>query len=247
MYVLRTRFKDEIVSEFLPPIRKSNKVIILCAGMPGYSGKREELLNSISQKGYWVFLPRYRGSWESGGVFLKKSPHEDIIDIIDSLESGFVDLWSNKKHTIKNPKVFVVGSSFGGPAAILASLDPRVKKVVALSPVIDWRIESKMEPIDWMGRFVKSAFGFGYRFNLKDWSKLKSGTFYNPIAIIDAIKGSKILLFHAKDDEVVYYDPTNSFAKQTGSKLITLKSGGHLSLAQISAPRFWKKISDFIA
>jgi alpha-beta hydrolase superfamily lysophospholipase len=56
----RTRFKKEIVSEFLPPKKTSNKVVILLAGMPTYPGKgdRLELMDFFSKKGYWCFLPR---------------------------------------------------------------------------------------------------------------------------------------------------------------------------------------------
>ena len=34
----------------------------------------------------------------------------------------------------------MIGGSFGGAAALLASLDPRVKKVIANCPVVDWSI-----------------------------------------------------------------------------------------------------------
>ena len=244
--ILRTRFKKEIVSEFLPPAINSNKVIILCAGMPSYPGRRNDLMEFLSQKGYWVFLPRYRGTWESGGSFLKRSPHQDILDITDSLEAGFIDLWNKKKYAIRNPNVFVIGSSFGGPAAILSSLHPKVKKIVALSPVIDWNNESELEPIDLLGKFTRSAFGNGYRFEQRDWDKLKSGKFYSPLAAQNKLKGANILLFHAKDDEVVYYEPTKVFSVKTNSTLVTLKTGGHLSISQISTPQFWKKISSFI-
>ena len=191
-------------------------------------------------------MPRYRGTWESGGSFLKRSPHQDILDITDSLEAGFIDLWNKKKYAIRNPNVFVIGSSFGGPAAILSSLHPKVKKIVALSPVIDWNNESELEPIDWLGEFTRSAFGNGYRFEQRDWDKLKSGKFYSPLAAQNKLKGANILLFHAKDDEVVYYEPTKVFSVKTNSTLVTLKTGGHLSISQISTPQFWKKISSFI-
>ena len=80
----RTRFKKDIVAEFLPPSRKlkKQKVIIICDGMPSIPSK-QLLMKFLSKKGYWVIFPRYRGAWESDGEFLDKSPHEYIIDIID--------------------------------------------------------------------------------------------------------------------------------------------------------------------
>ena len=90
MNILRAKFKKEIISEFLPSLRPSKKVIIFCGGMPSYPGKKNDLMEFIAKKGFWIFLPRYRGSWESAGSFLKISPHYDIIDIIDQLPKGFM-------------------------------------------------------------------------------------------------------------------------------------------------------------
>ena len=199
----------------------------------------------LAEKGFWVFSPRYRGSWESDGSFLEKSPHLDVIDVIDSLSSGFTDLWNNKKYRIKNPKVYLIGSSFGGPAAILASKDTRVKKVIALSPVIDWGVESKLESINWMGRFTRIAFGNGYRFRQKDWDKLKDGKFYNPASELGKLDKNKIYIIHAKDDEVVSIEPAIKFAKELDCKITVLKKGGHLSISNLSRATFWKKVQSF--
>jgi hypothetical protein len=71
----------DIVTEFLPPARtgKRQRAIILCDGMPSIP-RKQPLAEFLSAKGYWVFYPRYRGAWESGGEFLARSPHLDILD-----------------------------------------------------------------------------------------------------------------------------------------------------------------------
>ena len=68
-YASRTRFAKDIVTEFFPPARKTKrqKVVIICGGMPGMPGS-SYLLEFFSKKGFWVFNPRYRGTWESGGA-----------------------------------------------------------------------------------------------------------------------------------------------------------------------------------
>ncbi|MEK9201519.1 MAG: prolyl oligopeptidase family serine peptidase [Patescibacteria group bacterium] len=245
MYALRARIKKEIITEFIPPEKKSNKVIILLSGMPTYPSNKEVMF-FLASKGYFVFLPRYRGTWESDGSFLKKSPHLDVIDVIDSLSLGFKDLWSDKTYKIKNPEIYIIGSSFGGTAAILSSKDKRVKKIVALSPVIDWRVKSKTEPIEWLGEFTKKAFGNAYRFTSKDWNKLKTGKFFNPIAEIKNLDKEKLYIIHAKDDDVVYSRPSEEFSKSLDSKFTLFKTGGHLSLSNLTVPSFWKPISKFI-
>jgi alpha-beta hydrolase superfamily lysophospholipase len=245
-HILRTRFKKDIVCEFLPPPKPSRKVIILCGGMPGYPGGKKDLLEFLGGKGYWVFVPRYRGSWESGGSFLKVSPHRDVLDIIDELPRGFKNLWSGKIYKIARPEVSLIGSSFGGPAVILASRDSRVRRAIALSPVTDWRVNSKTEPIDALKKFTHAAFGNAYRGTIRDWNKINTGIFYNPAHEVASIDGAKLLIFHAKDDKIVYARTSINFARETGAKLELLPHGGHLSISGTMTPRFWRPIERFL-
>ncbi|KKT30020.1 hypothetical protein A3G55_04315 [Candidatus Giovannonibacteria bacterium RIFCSPLOWO2_12_FULL_44_25] len=245
MYALRTRFKNGIVAEFLPPKKKSDKVIILCSGMPSVPAKTD-LMEFFAKKNYWVFYPRYRGTWESGGRFLKVSPHKDILEIISQLPRGFKDLWSGKTYKIQPSKIYLLGSSFGGAAALLTSVNNRVTKVVAVSPVVDWRVKSKSEPVDWLCKFVKQAFGGAFRFSMADWNKLKNGKFYNPVSVVKKVNGKKIFIIHAKDDWVVNYKPVKKFTRETNSQLLLLKRGGHLSLSLLQKPQFYKKFKNFI-
>ncbi len=250
MYPYRTRFKKEIVAEFLPPAKydpkKAQKVIILCSGMPG-SPSKSSVLEFLSKKGFWVFSFRYRGTWESGGSFLRFSPEKDVLDIIDQLPKGFTEVFGHKKFRVKPDKLFVFGNSFGGPAAILVSRDPRVTKVVATSPVVDQRYHIKHgETHHWTYRFTKEGFGAAYRFTDKDWNKQKNGKFYNPMAYAKEIDGKKIFIIHAQDDKIVPSGPTRKFAKLIGAKLLLLKKGGHGSSGWLTRPALYKKIAKFL-
>ena len=245
-YMLRTRFAKDIVTEFLPPSRatRRTRVIILCDGMPALP-HAQAFAEWLSQKGFWVFAPRYRGSWESGGVFLKRSPEEDVLDVISGLSKEFISFWDGKKFKLKPDELFVIGTSFGGPAAILASRDPRVKKIVAVSPVVDWRFQDKTaEPFEVMERFVRNAFGNGYRIDARGYAKLKAGKFYAPMQHENEIDGEKLFIVHAKDDKVVRYQEVVKFAKGRGAKMILLKSGGHLSM-RVVVEKYWKQIAKF--
>jgi dipeptidyl aminopeptidase/acylaminoacyl peptidase len=260
-YMLRTRFAKDIVTEFLPPSTASvrtqktsarsraprrTRVIILCDGMPGMP-HAQAFAEWLSKKGFWVFSPRYRGSWESGGLFLKKSPEEDVLAVIDGLPKGFVSLWDGKKFKVKPDEIFVIGTSFGGPAAILASRDPRVKKIVAISPVIDWKALYKAGLMDEEERFVREAFGNGYRIDPHGYAKLKKGKFYSPAYCANEIDGAKLFIVHAKDDTVVRYREVAQFAaakKKEGAVFVALKKGGHLS-SRATVEKYWKRISKF--
>lgn len=245
--IFRTRFKRDIVCEFLPPARPSGRVIIFCGGMPG-APRHPQVLEFWAKKGFWVFFPRYRGTWESDGEFLKDSPEKDMLDIIEELPRGFSDLWSGNRHKVRPSKLYIFGASFGGPAAILLSRDPRVTKAIALSPAIDWRIEctSVAEPMDKLGRYLPEAFGNAYRFSPKNWRRLMRGEFYNPIDEADTIIPEKLLVFFAKDDEICSYPAARTFAKATDCKLITLRTGGHFGFSKSLEPKIYKEIKKFL-
>lgn len=247
MYTLRTRFKNEIVTEFLPPARatKKQRVIIMCDGAPSVPNKKS-MLEFFSKKGFWSFHIHYRGSWESDGKFLAKSPHQDVLDVIEGLPKGFPEYWDNKKFKVIADEIYVIGGSFGGTAAILASLNKKVTKAIAVSGLIDWQRPGPDEPYPKMVRFFKLGFGNGYRFASNGWDKLKSGRFFNPINHVRDIEGGKLLLIHAKDDRTCPYKITRKFASDTKAKLITLPRGDHMSSSILMRPRFYKAFKDFI-
>lgn len=252
MYTLRTRFKRDIVTEFLPPSRntKKQRVIILAGGMPTVPNKKE-LLAYFSKKGFWVFHPRYRGTWESDGKLFARSPHKDILDVIEGIHQNFVSIWDynlkdKKSFKLTPDDIYIIGASFGGPAAILASKSKRVTKAMIFSPVIDWNKPGKSEPLQLLEKFTEQAFGNGYRIANNGWKKIASGKFYNPINHVREIDGSKILFVHSVDDTVCRYSETKKFASATNSKLITLPRGGHLGSSLLLLPRFQKIFQTFI-
>lgn len=245
MNLIRTRIGKDIVCEVALPARRSKRAIILLDGMPSVPSKKT-LLATFAKKGFWVFHPRYRGAWESSGEFLKKSPEEDVAELLDRIPRGFVDLWSGETIVPEIAEWSLIGVSFGGPAALLAARDARINRVIAISPVVDWTAPSKAEPLDWLYGFVRDAFGEGYRVTKRDWNKLARGTFYNPAAHIDEIPGEKIWMFHARDDESVLYKPVEKFAKRVGAKLTLYKRGGHLSSLLLIKPAQLRRIVQFL-
>jgi pimeloyl-ACP methyl ester carboxylesterase len=250
MYPYRARFKKEIVAEFLPPSRKTKKdrVILLCDGMPGIPSK-QSLALFLSQKGFWVIHPRYRGTWESGGLFLRESPAKDILDIVHELPKSLRELTFGKKFTLNPEKIYVIGCSFGGAAAVLSTLDPKVDKAVAICPVVDWKASRSGERKETSNKsypaYLKEAFGEAYRFRPKDWAKLYTKRFYNPAFHTGEIDPQKLLLFHAQDDPYVPFQTVESFAYRTRAKLVRFKRAGHLSMNR-TVQKNWARIKLFL-
>jgi pimeloyl-ACP methyl ester carboxylesterase len=248
--MFRARFKREIVAEFLPPARprKNQKVIVLCDGMPSVP-RKQPLMKFLAQKGYWVFYPRYRGAWESDGEFLRKSPHEDILDVISELPRGVKDLAFGQRFSLSPDEISVIGGSFGGAAAILCSLDDRVRKVIANCPVVDWSILPAEEKAETSNKsysaYIREAFGRGYRLAQKDWAKLYAGSFYNPIRHVQEITSGKIMIFHAKDDPYISWKSVSRFAELTGARIRLFSRGGHLNTEHV-VQKYWPQIKRFL-
>lgn len=248
--MFRTRFKKEIVAEFLPPVRrgKKEKLIILCDGMPSVP-RKQSLMQFLSQKGYWVIYPRWRGAWESDGRFLEKSPEQDLRDILDELPRGLAEIAFGRRFKLSPDKIFVIGGSFGGAAAILSSLDARVNKVMANCPVVNWNILDKEQKKETSNQsypaYIREAFGNGYRLADRNWNKLRSGNFYNPAKHVGQLTASKILLFHAKDDPFIPWRSVSQFAQSAGIRLRLLAHGGHIG-TEDTVRRYWPEIRRFL-
>jgi pimeloyl-ACP methyl ester carboxylesterase len=181
-------------------------------------------------------------------MFLERSPHEDVLDVIDELPKGVTEATFGKRFAIRPDEIFVIGGSFGGAAAVLASRDARVKKVVANCPVVDWSILEHSEKKETSNKsyvaYIREAFGNGYRITEKNWNKLRGGTFFNPANHANEMTAGKVMMFHAKDDPYVPWYSVERFAKITGVQLNLFARGGHLS-TQETVRRYWPRIQKF--
>jgi acetyl esterase/lipase len=153
-----------------------------------------------------------------------------------------------RKWRLSPDEIFAIGGSFGGAAAILASLDSRVKKVVANCPVVDWSILDKEQRKETFNKsypaYIREAFGNGYRLSARNWNKLRTGVFYNPIYRVGELNPAKILMFHAKDDPYVPWRGVERFASKAGIKLRLFARGGHLRTEDVVRGH-WPEIKRF--
>lgn len=244
----RTMFARQIVAEFWMPRKASGRAVILCDGCPSVPSKKR-LGEFLARKGYWVFHLRYRGSWESGGEFLKFSPHEDVLLVADSLNRGFTEMWSKVDYFLDISDITVIGASFGGAAALLSSIDPRIARAVALAPLTDLRYQKGGEPFSEFLRQIGEGFGCAYRAPKKSFLKLRAGKFYNPITRASEFDGGKVFIMHAVDDRVIPVAASRVFARRIAlpkKNLRITKIGGHFSANIILAPEVWKQVSLFL-
>jgi len=78
----------------------------------------------------------------------------------------------------------------------------------------------------------------------KNWNKLYSGAFFNPIHHADDIDPSKIMMFHAKDDPSIPWRSVKKFADRTGVKLKLFARGGH-GRTELLVQKHWPEIQRF--
>jgi predicted alpha/beta hydrolase family esterase len=113
---------------------------------------------------------------------------------------------------------------------------------------VDWSILSRALRIETANpsyvAYIREAFGNGYRLSEKNWNKLYSGNFFNPIHHAGDINPSKIVMFHAKDDPAVPWRTVEKFARKTGVRLKLLSRGGHLK-TEFVVQKYWPEIKRF--
>lgn len=241
----RALLAGAIVADFTPPKRPSQRGIILLGGAPAMPGKAR-VAGFLARKGFWVFEIRFRGTWESKGSFLSHSPEEDVRLAIRAIGAGFTDVATRTRYHLDIDDWTVLGVSFGGAAAVLASRYPEVARSVALAPVIDWRARSADEPFPEFVRLLEEGFPGAYRASRGAFAKLSRGAFYSPIREAKRMDPAKLLILHRADDRVVPVEPLRRFARMTGIKPVLSRSGGHFSTSDLLDRDVFAPIARFL-
>lgn len=225
----------DIIFEFTPAEGKAKGAIIICDGLPSVP-KQKELMAELSGRGFFVIYPRYKGTWESSGQFLRQSPARDIKAIIQTLKRGFcVELYSGKSIPVGTAKINLLGSSFGASVALALANETAVNKIVALSPIIDFlrHDHTKEQNLNWLDSFLKRAFNQVYRYEKADWQKMLRGKLFNPPQQITAIRRTKILAVCDAQDKEIEASKTITYATANKIKLIQTDGLGHISFSKL--------------
>jgi len=235
--------------EFVLQDRSADAIIIL----PGFPSGNDfsDLMAFFYEKGYHVFVPRYRGTYQSAGVFLSKSPVDDIAFFMENLDSGYAkNMWDMKRETFKINKKILVSGSFGGSIALgLAARYGKISHLILQAPVWDFRThnaEGGEQDFDKITEFVRSSYKNCYRFRFKSLTK-KLGKFdeLNPAYYLPRVKEIPILVMHDPNDNEV-------LLKHTKEHMTFLERGTYLEhylghkLTRDILAAYWKDIDKFI-
>jgi esterase/lipase len=215
------------------------EIIVECPGCPSipYIKKNKK----YALHGYAYILPRYRGTWESYGTFLKENPLNDIELILKALRKT-ITTQLGKIVDLRRIPIIIMASSLGGSIAL--SVDSRViSKKIILNPVISYRKlgeRSGEESFDDFVKFIRTNYPRVYVVD-KDISAEKMDFWLTPPLEQKAIA----LLIGLNDDQV---DPKHTLAymekvKGEHKKILKLEEG-HLSFNDLSDDLVFKLLED---
>ncbi|MDP3881712.1 MAG: alpha/beta fold hydrolase [Nanoarchaeota archaeon] len=238
-----------IFFEFVLQDRLADAVIIL----PGFPGRNDynELVELFFDRGYHVFVPRYRGSYQSSGTFLSKNPVDDLIMFSKNLDKGFAkSLWDMKKQSFKINKKILIAGSFGGSIACgLAAKQSDFSYIVLASPVWDFTNHNKdggEQDLKHLTTFCERAYRNCYRINFKDLqTKMAKFKELSPEYYISALMNLPILVFHDPNDKIVSFNHTKEMLPKLNKVTYIEHYLGH-GLTDDLINAFWKEVDKFI-
>lgn len=216
----------DIFCEFLLPFPDSSNIpsIILCEGLPSQPSQRV-LMDTLANHGFAVFFPRYRGTWESGGVFLNESPVKDIESVAIALRNGIV----LGKHVFVSGDISLMGTSFGGSVALCSAKSIKAHKIVALSPVPDFKT---LPGLSSLRDFLQSMFTGAYRFNNNGWQALLAGELLNPSQALADVDANRILIIGGENDNQITPYILKTFATSHNIQCVIQSKTPHISFSK---------------
>lgn len=209
-HILKGYYED-IFFEFLLQDSEADAIFFL-PGFPS-SNNYNELMYYLYQKGFHVFTIRYRGSYQSNGMFLEKDPVEDMTLFIENIKKGkVISLWDNQEFTFKIKQKILSASSFGGAVAAgtLAKTN-FFDKAIFFAPVWDFSEHNVLYPeqdLIHLTQFTKRAFKNCYRLvcdniteKIAEYTSMSKSNYINKI-------DTPILVFHGTKDNTVRIEHT---------------------------------------
>lgn len=180
----------------------------------------------LANRGYAVLQPEFRGSGGYGKAFYEKGEGQWGRAMQDDLDDGMD--WLAKQGTIDPKRVCIVGSSYGGYAALWGAVrnPERYRCAASFAGISDLKRQLKYQ----------ITFKISKRYR-KDWRKTVQGeetfdlTTVSPLYAIDKLK-VPLLIVHGDEDQRVPYKQSKLYADALAKagkvyEFITLKGEGH--------------------
>lgn len=229
--------------------RLSDAMIIL----PGFPGRNfyDELMKLFYEQGYHVFVPRYRGSFQSKGVFLSKNPVDDVIFFMEHLVRGKVrNLWDMKQQSFRVNKMLLLGSSFGGAIACgVAAKHAVFSHLILAAPGWDFAKMNEQgdeQDLKKLAIFVKRAYKNCYRYTFEDLAKrLSRFQELKPEYYVPRLQKLPILVLHDPNDKIVAFRHTKEMLARLPRATLIEHYFGH-GQAEVPLRTYRKEVDKFV-
>ncbi len=170
--ILKSYYGD-LFFEFLTHEEPSDTILFL-EGFPS-SGSHNEMIKFLYDQGYNIFVPHYRGTYQSKGKFLSKNIVKDFVEFVREMKKEeATNLWDMSKVNFKIKDLIIIGGSFSGAVCCGLASEIEFNKMILFAPVLDFRRLNEKgdeENPNQLMPFVKRAYRNLIRFNFKDLSK----------------------------------------------------------------------------
>jgi len=244
-------YYGSIFFEFVLQDRVADAIILL----PDFPSQNNyhELIEFFYEKGYHVFVPRYRGTYQSNGVFLSKDIADDIIYFVNNLDRGEAkNLADSKKINFRINKKVLIADSFGASFACGAVAKDLVSNyLILVAPIWDFNSHNKEgneENLESVMSFVSKTYKNCYRFKPKDAiKKLLKFKKTRPEFYISRLNDAEIpvLVMHDPNDKKVSIKNTQEKLKELNkATFLEHYFGNGLNVTLFNS--FWKEIDKFI-
>jgi hypothetical protein len=248
---ISTAYFRSIFFDYILQDKKADAVIIL-PNFPSHNSY-ENPIKFWFDRGYHVFMPRYRGTYQSNGKFLSKNVVDDMIDFAKSIEKGSVkNIWDGQKKEFKvNKKILIAGGFSGAIACGMVAKSDLFSHLILASPIWDFEShnsEGNEQDLNALLEFVGKSYKNCYRFSFKNLKKaVAKYKEIHPNYYLPKLHEGKfpVLVFHDPNDKNVSFAKTKSVVeKMPNATLIEHYLGHGLSGDLFSV--FWKEVDKFI-
>jgi len=144
---------------------------------------------------------------------------EEMINTIKYSVDFFSSPDIKDNYNVLIDEILLLGISFGGSISLLVgSEENKIKKIISLCPITNFRQHSKdpkIPELDYSNLYELIAKNYADSIKIRsreEWTNVCNGnSILNPVDYVEKLKDKEILLIHGKLDEEVNYKKNSGF------------------------------------
>ncbi|MBI4154882.1 hypothetical protein HY498_02240 [Candidatus Woesearchaeota archaeon] len=200
--------------------------VIFSQGMPQYLTKYHSLVKKLKKLKINLFIPRFPGTWESGGKFSIEQCQKAIEQTIKLAKVGeAIELYNEKKISWPTEKIYLLGFSFGCLPSLLCK--ELVDYTILAMPFVNLKIHNKNggEDIKKTFDFLEKAYPNIYRFKANDVIRDLKNINY-------PIKKDNLIVIVGNKDKSIPKEEASWLEKKYKARVINIESKHSIDLPE---------------